>query len=95
MTHQISPRLSSRLEVAKALFEKQFGTRQTYLAVHAPGRSEIAGNHTDHEGGHVIAGALNVSIDGIAAPNNTDMIRVTSEGYEPFEIPMSDIRTIA
>ena len=49
MTHQISPRLSSRLEVAKALFEKQFGTRQTYLAVHAPGRSEIAGNHTDHE----------------------------------------------
>lgn len=49
MTHQISPRLNSRLEVAKALFEKQFGTRQTYLAVHAPGRSEIAGNHTDHE----------------------------------------------
>ena len=49
---------------ARALFEQEFGTpapdaRQ--LAVYAPGRSEIAGNHTDHEGGHVIAGALNVA----------------------------------
>ncbi len=39
------------------LFEEEFGPigdRQV-LYVHAPGRSEISGNHTDHEGGHVIA----------------------------------------
>lgn len=50
------------------LFEEEFGPigdRQV-LYVHAPGRSEISGNHTDHEGGHVIAGSLDVAVDGIA-----------------------------
>lgn len=45
------------------LFEEEFGPigdRQV-LYVHAPGRSEISGNHTDHEGGHVIAGSLDVA----------------------------------
>lgn len=47
------------------LFEEEFGPigdRQV-LYVHAPGRSEISGNHTDHEGGHVIAGSLDVAVD--------------------------------
>ena len=47
------------------LFEDEFGPigdRQV-LYVHAPGRSEISGNHTDHEGGHVIAGSLDVAPD--------------------------------
>ena len=67
MTHQISPRLSSRLEVAKALFENNLAPVKHILPF-MPVVLEIAGNHTDHEGGHVIAGALNVSIDGIARP---------------------------
>ncbi len=75
----------------KALFEKSFGESggRRLLAVHAPGRSEIAGNHTDHEGGHVIAGALDVSIDGAAAANGTPAtVRVVSEGHKPFEIEL-------
>ena len=77
-----------------ALFEKDFGPvgDRRLLAVHAPGRSEIAGNHTDHEGGDVIAGALDVSIDGACALNGTpSMVRLYSEGHTPFEIDLTDL----
>ena len=78
----------------RALFEKSFGPagERRLLAVHAPGRSEIAGNHTDHEGGHVIAGALDVAIDGAAAANSTSStVRVTSEGHRSFQIELDDL----
>ncbi len=78
----------------KALFEKSFGDsgQRQLLAVHAPGRSEIAGNHTDHEGGHVIAGALDVAIEGAAALNGTPAtVRVVSEGHDPFQIELDSL----
>ncbi len=65
------------------LFEEEFGPigdRQV-LYVHAPGRSEISGNHTDHEGGHVIAGSLDVAVDGIAVATDSNKVRVADEGY--------------
>ena len=65
-------------------FSEQFGGGRELAHVHAPARSEIAGNHTDHEGGHVVAGALDVSIEGVAALNGTMCARVVSAGYEPF-----------
>lgn len=92
MTDCTAPTTRSQHNEAQVLFTEQFGSREKYLAVHAPGRSEIAGNHTDHEGGHVIAGALNVAINGIAAPNGSDMIRVASKGYEPFELNAHDLK---
>ena len=72
-------------------FSEQFGEGRELAHVHAPARSEIAGNHTDHEGGHVVAGALDVSIEGVAALNGTMTARVASAGYEPFEIDLSDL----
>ena len=72
-------------------FAEQFGAGRELAYVHAPARSEIAGNHTDHEGGHVVAGALDVAIEGVAALNGTTSVRVASEGYEPFEIDLSDV----
>lgn len=57
----------------------------------APGRTEIIGNHTDHNGGRILAGS--VMMDTIAAAEKTDDGRITivSEGYEePFTISMRD-----
>lgn len=89
------PQLTQTKEIAatERVFNEHFGdnTNDRRLHVHAPGRSEIAGNHTDHEGGHVIAGALNVAITGICAANGTDTIRVVSEGFDPFEITIGDL----
>ena len=75
------------------LFEEEFGPigdRQV-LYVHAPGRSEISGNHTDHEGGHVIAGSLDVAVDGIAVATDSNKIRVADEGYPTFEIMLDTL----
>ena len=74
------------------LFEDAFGPLGSEaLYVHAPGRSEIAGNHTDHEGGHVIAAALDVSVDGLARANGTSTVRVASEGYPTFELELDTL----
>ena len=47
----------------------------------APGRTEIIGNHTDHNGGKVIAGSIDLDTVGAAMPNNSNVIHITSEGY--------------
>ena len=75
------------------LFEEEFGPigdRQV-LYVHAPGRSEISGNHTDHEGGHVSAGSLDVAVDGIAVATDSNKVRVADEGYPTFEIALDTL----
>ena len=58
------------------------------LQVISPGRTEIAGNHTDHEGGHVIAAALDRAIIGTFEERDDLIARVESEGREPFEIDL-------
>ncbi|MCI6247115.1 MAG: galactokinase, partial [Collinsella sp.] len=81
------------LTMLTRLFEEEFGPigdRQV-LYVHAPGRSEISGNHTDHEGGHVIAGSLDVAVDGIAVATDSNKIRVADEGYPTFEITLDTL----
>ena len=57
-------------------------------AVHAfaPGRTELAGNHTDHQGGRAIAATLDCGIDIAFERNGGRCIRFASEGFEPFEI---------
>lgn len=79
---------------ARALFDAEFGApdpSERLLAVYAPGRSEIAGNHTDHEGGHVIAGAVDVAVYGYAVANGTGTIRVADEGFPTFEVALDDL----
>ncbi len=48
----------------------------------APGRTEMIGNHTDHNGGWVIASSIDLDTIGAACPNGSDVIRITSEGYD-------------
>ena len=56
-----------------------------------PGRSEISGNHTDHNGGCVLAGAIDRDIIAVAAKNSDGVIRFKSEGYPKTEIDLSKI----
>jgi galactokinase len=58
----------------------------------SPGRTEIGGNHTDHNNGRVLAGAVNLDNIAIAAPNNTHIIRIQSEGYPVFEVNISNLQ---
>lgn len=48
----------------------------------SPGRTEIIGNHTDHNGGKVIAASIDMDTIGAAYPNDTNTVHITSEGYK-------------
>lgn len=79
---------------AHEVFDEAFGKPEKgtkLLQMHAPGRSEIAGNHTDHEGGHVIAGALDVAIDAVARKTEGTLIRLASDGYPLVTVDASDL----
>lgn len=56
----------------------------------APGRTEIGGNHTDHNNGRVLAGAVNLDNIAAAARNNSGSIRIESSGYPGFEVDMGN-----
>ncbi len=66
-----------------------FGSNPVQL-FSTPGRTEIGGNHTDHNNGRVLAAAIDLDSIAVASANNTNKIVVYSEGYEkPFEIDVS------
>jgi galactokinase len=57
----------------------------------SPGRTEIGGNHTDHNYGRVLAGAVNLDNVAIASKNNSDIIHIQSEGYPEFEVNLKNL----
>ena len=56
-----------------------------------PGRTEIGGNHTDHQHGHVLCGSVDMDMLACAAPNGTSLIRIQSEGYPALEISLDSL----
>ena len=57
----------------------------------APGRTEIGGNHTDHQHGCVLAAAVDMETMAEITLNGGDIIRVDSEGYRPVEIDLGNL----
>ena len=57
----------------------------------APGRTEIGGNHTDHQHGCVLAAAVDLDILAAAAPNESGVIRVLSQGYPMTEVALCQL----
>ena len=60
------------------------------MRAYAPGRTELAGNHTDHQGGRVIAAALDCGVEVTVRPNDSSRVRVESVGFPVFEIDIAD-----
>ncbi len=56
-----------------------------------PGRSEISGNHTDHNRGCVLAGAIDRDIIAVASKNTDGIVNFKSEGYPKITIDLSEI----
>jgi galactokinase len=57
----------------------------------SPGRTEIGGNHTDHNYGRVLAGAVNLDNIAVAAKNGSNKIRIKSVGYPEFQVNLSEL----
>ncbi len=81
ITHQEREKLDKGfLEAFGCLPERYFS---------APGRTEIAGNHTDHQRGRVLAAAVNLDTRAAVRENGTDTIRILSQGYPRNEVCLS------
>lgn len=82
---------TDRIIGALRAFENDFGGGDRDVAVFSvPGRSEIIGNHTDHNGGKVMAGAITRDIIAVAAKNSNEVIRFRSEGYSEDYVKLSN-----
>ena len=83
---------SARNRCAQLLeaFSQAFGTEASAL-FSAPGRTEVGGNHTDHQHGRVLAAAVDLDILAAAAPNDSGVIRVQSQGYAPIIVDLGEL----
>jgi len=73
-------------------FEKTFGAGREISLFSAPGRTEIGGNHTDHQRGRVLAASVNLDTVAAVSLNGENVIRVQSEGYRMCTVELSDLR---
>lgn len=74
-------------------FTAIFGEGRELCIFSVPGRSEIIGNHTDHNRGKVLAGAIDRDIIAVVAKNDDGVIRFHSEGYTPDVVSILDTYT--
>ena len=65
------------------------GAPERYFS--APGRTEIGGNHTDHQRGRVLAAAVNLDTVAAVRVNGTDTIRILSQGYPLCEVDVKEL----
>lgn len=73
-------------------FRKEFGEGKVSL-FSAPGRTEISGNHTDHNYGKVLAGSINYDTIAVSRQVNEDTITILSESYtDKFIISITDLK---
>ena len=71
-------------------YEESFGEDQVEI-YSAPGRSEIGGNHTDHQHGEVLAASINDDAIAVVKPLTEPIVRIISDGYNMMEISLDDI----
>ena len=82
-----------RVEEVLDGFQRTFGVGEEIPVAlcSAPGRTEICGNHTDHQHGRVLAAAVNLDFLACAAPNGTNTIRFQSQGWPMVEVELDTL----
>ena len=87
---KLLPYQRNRYVKALEKFEELYGEKQVEI-YSAPGRSEVGGNHTDHQRGNVFACALNVDVIAVAAKTEDNVIRIVSDDYNIKDISLLDL----
>ena len=81
----------ARYLMACESFEGIFSEKENIRLFAAPGRTEVGGNHTDHQHGCVLAGGVNLDVIAVTAPNNDGKVRIKSEGYDMDVIDITEL----
>lgn len=84
------PYQRERYQKAVEKFEELYGVGEAEI-YSAPGRSEVGGNHTDHQHGEVLAASINLDAIGIVRKKEEPVIELLSEGYEKITVDLSDL----
>lgn len=72
-------------------FVREFGKKDVKL-FSSPGRTEISGNHTDHNNGKVLGGSINLDCIAAATYNDSNFVNIVSESFsQKFKIDINDI----
>ena len=79
-----------RIESAVGRFCELFGDRPVSV-FSVSGRTELGGNHTDHQHGCVIAGGISLDILAVASPSSDDVMRVHSAGYGQDSVSCNEL----
>ncbi len=74
-----------------ASFEELFGADRDVELFSAPGRSEVGGNHTDHNHGRVLAAGISLDAIAVASKNDENIIRIKSAGYAMDTVECADL----
>ena len=72
-------------------FEKLYGEQEVEI-YSAPGRSEVGGNHTDHQYGKVLAASINLDAIAIVAKTDDSIIDIKSEGYDRIQVHLDSLQ---
>ena len=89
--HQAAPRQLDRYRSVLRGLEETFGPCERAAVFSAPGRSEIGGNHTDHQHGRVLAGSIDLDVIAAVAPSGDGFIRIQSEGFPMDVVDLGDL----
>ena len=73
------------------MFENTFGSEGDLFLFSAPGRTEIGGNHTDHQHGRVLAASVNLDMTAAVRKREDHLIRIMSEGFDLCEVSTEDL----
>ena len=82
---------SARYLRAIEAFEAKFGEREELFLFSVPGRSELSGNHTDHNFGRVLAGAIDRDIIAVVAKSADGAVQLKSEGFPMDSVCLADV----
>ncbi|MBO7304991.1 MAG: galactokinase [Clostridia bacterium] len=82
---------ANRIIAAIDTFTQMYGEDREISVFSVPGRSEISGNHTDHNNGCVLAGSIDRDVIAVASPREDGIIRLYSDGYSEEQISLSDV----
>ncbi len=71
--------------------ENTFGAQERVMFVSAPGRTEICGNHTDHNRGKVLAAAVNLDTLAAVSAREDTLVNIHSEGHPPVALDLKEL----
>ena len=85
--------MNERVQAVCREYQRIFGGAEPSVWS-APGRTELGGNHTDHQRGRVLAAAVDMDMLAAAAKNGEDLVRVKSENYEMLSFSLADLSPV-